>query len=1105
MAWFRTKIGFAPKPKFALVHFRFRTDDSQGLNADAGWAGALDENVTVNAEAVFRMRIEVEEQDNVNAASIQWQLYWRKNGGPWEFVLNHGYPAALATPGLGATESAQYAQNDTTSNILAGSGKTFQAGVGTETGATGTFPNVQNEHIETEFCLRIRRQYDGGRNDAGDEFEFKLRESGTDNDLTGVSLIPKVTLAIPTGLIGGTLVESPGRVGPFKDGNGNLYYLHERAETNNIWLISKSTDGGDTWVDVDTANRPTKGDLESVDAVLENDRLYILHHQNPAVWHHIFRVSTHGTNPDTWELKDEEIENNSIPNPIPSNQFAGIVRRSDGDLIAFFVFNNGTNTQIYYRIKPNAGAWGSRIQLDSEAVNFSGVAVVRGASDKTHIVYADDAGNVYHRSLDSADTLSARESLTTTALTANSVYQPLAAPVYWDESGTEKILVSYVKAADGKVYSRIITNDGTPGTESAAASDNAVYRNGGGSHAVCYQAVNDGANVYIVYGDNTTQDIFRDVNLDEAGWGTDVELLDAKTCDNITANLFTHSAGNGGAKVLGYVYENGTDGYTGQLWYAEEAIAASPQTIACSGIASLEAFGTAKVNQSIAAAGIASAEAFGAALVNQQIRPSAIASAEAFGTAQLNQLIAPPSITSLEAFGTAKLNQLIAPSGIATEEAFGSPTLTQQIRPTGVASAEGFGNLTLVVPQFIVPSAIPSEEAFGSARVNLQLLPSAIASGEAFGTATLHQQIRPSGIASAEAFGTALVNQTIAPSGIASSETFGSPVVSIGGANQTIIASAIASAEAFGTTKLNQQIVCSGIASSETFGAALVNQQLRPTSISSLEAFGSPTLHQQIRPTGIASSETFGGALVNQQIRVSGIASAEAFGTPTVMNPQTIVVSSIGSAEAFGSHVVTVSGASLTIIPGAIASAEAFGTAALHQQIRCTGIASAEAFGTARVNLQLAPTSISSLEAFGSPTLHQQIRPSGIASAEAFGTARVNQTITPTGITSAEAFGGAALAQQIRATGIPSAEAFGATRVNQQIRTTGIGSAEAFGTAFVSVAGSQVIAPSGIPSGEAFGNTTVTFNLYTLMLRAKDDHAPALPGSDTGTISLGAS
>lgn len=40
--------------------FRVRADDSAALNSDAGWAGALNEDVAIVADRPFRLRFEIE-------------------------------------------------------------------------------------------------------------------------------------------------------------------------------------------------------------------------------------------------------------------------------------------------------------------------------------------------------------------------------------------------------------------------------------------------------------------------------------------------------------------------------------------------------------------------------------------------------------------------------------------------------------------------------------------------------------------------------------------------------------------------------------------------------------------------------------------------------------------------------------------------------------------------------------------------------------------------------------------------------------------------------------------------------------------------------------
>ena len=49
---------------------------------------------------------------------------------------------------------------------------------------------------------------------------------------------------------------------------------------------------------------------------------------------------------------------------------------------------------------------------------------------------------------------------------------------------------------------------------------------------------------------------------------------DGVEADLIRGLVFTHSTGNGGARVIGYLTDNGSDGYTGTVRYEEYPIPA---------------------------------------------------------------------------------------------------------------------------------------------------------------------------------------------------------------------------------------------------------------------------------------------------------------------------------------------------------------------------------------------------------------------------------------------------------------------------------------------------------------------------------------------------
>ena len=70
--------------------FRVRSDFTAPLNADQGWAGALNEDVTINADRPFRVRFEVE--GGGASGSQQFRLQYRRNGGDWTDVEAHDFP-----------------------------------------------------------------------------------------------------------------------------------------------------------------------------------------------------------------------------------------------------------------------------------------------------------------------------------------------------------------------------------------------------------------------------------------------------------------------------------------------------------------------------------------------------------------------------------------------------------------------------------------------------------------------------------------------------------------------------------------------------------------------------------------------------------------------------------------------------------------------------------------------------------------------------------------------------------------------------------------------------------------------------------------------------
>src|SRR5699024_9976615 len=71
--------------------FRVRSDFVLELNTDRGWAGGLNEDVTVNVEQPFRIRFELE-SDTEASRERRFGLQYRRNGGEWTSVDAQRFP-----------------------------------------------------------------------------------------------------------------------------------------------------------------------------------------------------------------------------------------------------------------------------------------------------------------------------------------------------------------------------------------------------------------------------------------------------------------------------------------------------------------------------------------------------------------------------------------------------------------------------------------------------------------------------------------------------------------------------------------------------------------------------------------------------------------------------------------------------------------------------------------------------------------------------------------------------------------------------------------------------------------------------------------------------
>ena len=244
------------------------------------------------------------------------------------------------TPRVSIVSCPAYEQSAETTDLLTGSSTRFQPSAGISPSRAHFVIERRGLSREFEWAVVIRRYADGAvANEEGDTFEFRMVDA--DGAAFGGSAESGAPAQIPPGRVGGTFVETPGRIVPWQARNGDLYFIMEPAETDNVFMMIKSTDNGVTWREVDGANRPETNDLESVDARQVSDTIHIIHQVTGSTRYHAFRTSDHPTQPDTWGVRDEVAATASSV-----AQAATLAVRSDGSMVTFYVADT-----VHYNIR----------------------------------------------------------------------------------------------------------------------------------------------------------------------------------------------------------------------------------------------------------------------------------------------------------------------------------------------------------------------------------------------------------------------------------------------------------------------------------------------------------------------------------------------------------------------------------------------------------------------------------------------------------------------------------------------------------------------------------------------------------------------------------
>lgn len=449
------------------------------------------------------------------------------------------------TPRVSIVSSGAYERGEQTSDVIAGSAASFNPGLGVSLQERTPRVNGKDYHTEFEWPLVIRRLSDGPtENDDGDLFEFRMIDPNNSSSVR--SAVARVMLDVPDYHMGGTYIETPGRIGPWQATNGDLYFIMEPSETDNKFMMMKSTDGGRTWSESDADNRPMTGDLESVDGRQIGDQIHIIHQISESLHYHIFATSDNTSSPDAWLSTDEVAAEAEA-----FSQTSTLVVRGDGILAAIFLAD-----KLNYTMRGLSGVWTDPVELDPEdGLLNAGPQAVLGANNDIHIAYFSENGAIWYRQLLADGTLTERQLVSSNAGTTEDELGAVL-PFSYDADAGEASIV--YRLEDGSLWETRVSDDAILSVPQMITRG-PVITNATDSQQPAADFVRDGDKAYALFVDEGSRAIYS-TKRDGGEWQEPVLQV-----DNIEGSWVRGEIINmpDGQKAYGFVYDAGSLGGTG--------------------------------------------------------------------------------------------------------------------------------------------------------------------------------------------------------------------------------------------------------------------------------------------------------------------------------------------------------------------------------------------------------------------------------------------------------------------------------------------------------------------------------------------------------------
>jgi hypothetical protein len=344
--------------------------------------------------------------------------------------------------------------------------------------------------------------------------------------------------------------------GPFL--SGDVYAVVIDASAGGLAVFSAS-DPFSTWAEQDGSGAPTLG-VHAYWAILDGTDILIAsirdNSNNADIAFHKFSTSS-----DTWTFIDRSVKSNPTRTPPDVQLAVSLHKRTTGELV---ILANTEQERIkgvdfgrvsFYRSSDEYATAPTETALDAGGeLEYGGVCGL-SVGNRVHALYSRDQSDPIHRTIRADNSLSSETDAGTLPGSADREFGQSAS---YDDDGTIRCRMPMSGFLLSVRRTRIASFDDG---DSPTVSDITAVNNG--TSLVLDSAVHscavDSKTVHLLWSETVTQDIFRDSNNDDAGWGSDLEVEDGVTATSMHSNVYTR----GSSVVLAYFYED-----TG-VWYNE--------------------------------------------------------------------------------------------------------------------------------------------------------------------------------------------------------------------------------------------------------------------------------------------------------------------------------------------------------------------------------------------------------------------------------------------------------------------------------------------------------------------------------------------------------